>query len=894
MEVFQAQYIPDQEDPKPEHLFAGMATKALISSWPPVGQVTETSNGKISFTVLLETDEGGVSAAWEVAVWYSSGDSWKETPLTRKGALDKPKSVEGRFHSYFTGSLDTTSTITFTIKFKKAGEETWRWVKEHQGIGDGVVVWKGQAAPTAAVEDFAELIEDLNSEFKVQKVRSQSPGTELWSVEAPVASAEGEKSTFTSTKIGKPWSGDFVRWFALIRTWTAWLAPRQGSSFELDKEAIVCSFLEQRGGRHLVFLAVSGIDDVSALFRSDAAGNITLEARNDGPKAGIARIIVALGNDFESANAAAMYHARDLVQDLSLATSEEKQELMALKDDVKPQWMENWFDGLTYCTWNGLGQNLTEEKIYNAVDTLAANNINISNLIIDDNWQSVETPAGSENQFQQTWLEFEANTTGFPKGLKHTITNIRSKHPNIQHIAVWHSLIGYWGGISPNGKIAQNYKTVEVEREDSLPANLPMDGKMTLVAPSDVGKFYNDFYTFLTGCGIDAVKTDSQYLLDTITSASARASLTHAYLDAWSIAGLRHFSVKAISCMSQTPNIIFHSQLPSNRPPILVRNSDDFFPEIESSHAWHVFTNASNALLTQHLNVVPDFDMFMTVHEYSAFHAAARCVSGGPVYITDVPGEHNMPLINQMTGPTPAGKSVIFRPSTFGKTRDPYQGYQDPVLLKISTYHGAAVTGTGMLGLFNTTSRPVSELLHISLFPGVVEAQLYVVRSHVSGLVTPPLQVVDYRPESLIYASLDVRGYDILSAFPLRGFVRPSSKENDTLWVASLGLLGKMSGAAAVVSSEMTLLETGRIEIVSSLKALGVWGVYLSNLPSLQPSLESSILVTILGQVIPFAAVSISAHSPNVLEIDTQRAWTELGLKAGYSNEVQVKLSILP
>ncbi|KFY05577.1 hypothetical protein V491_09093, partial [Pseudogymnoascus sp. VKM F-3775] len=139
-----------------------------------------------------------------------------------------------------------------------------------------------------------------------------------------------------------------------------------------------------------------------------------------------------------------------------------------------------------------------------------------------------------------------------------------------------------------------------------------------------------------------------------------------------------------------------------------------------------------------------------------------------------------------------------------------------------------------------------------------------------------------------------VRGYDILSAFPLRGFLRPASKEDDTLWVASLGLLGKMSGAAAVVSSEMTLLGNGRIEIVSSLKALGVWGVYLSNLPSIQPSLESSILVTIRGQVIPFASVSINADSPHVLEIDVQRAWTELGLKAGYSNEVQVTLSILP
>jgi hypothetical protein len=46
-------------------------------------------------------------------------------------------------------------------------------------------------------------------------------------------------------------------------------------------------------------------------------------------------------------------------------------------------------DGLSYCTWNGLGQGLTEEKIFTALDSLSKNEINISNLIIDDNWQSL-------------------------------------------------------------------------------------------------------------------------------------------------------------------------------------------------------------------------------------------------------------------------------------------------------------------------------------------------------------------------------------------------------------------------------------------------------------------------------------------------------------------------
>lgn len=92
--------------------------------------------------------------------------------------------------------------------------------------------------------------------------------------------------------------------------------------------------------------------------------------------------------------------------------------------------------------------------------------------------------------------------------MKHTVEKIREKHPSIQHIAVWHAILGYWGGLDPEGKIAKSYKTVEVVREDAKRRNLPLGGKMTVVAQEDVFKFYDDFYTFLKSCGVDAVKTE--------------------------------------------------------------------------------------------------------------------------------------------------------------------------------------------------------------------------------------------------------------------------------------------------------------------------------------------------------------------------------------------------
>jgi len=63
-------------------------------------------------------------------------------------------------------------------------------------------------------------------------------------------------------------------------------------------------------------------------------------------------VLVGLGDDFESANAAVMYHARDIVAAGRTASGEQQEEMAALKDGdaATKLWAENWYDGLTYCT----------------------------------------------------------------------------------------------------------------------------------------------------------------------------------------------------------------------------------------------------------------------------------------------------------------------------------------------------------------------------------------------------------------------------------------------------------------------------------------------------------------------------------------------------------------
>ena len=164
--------------------------------------------------------------------------------------------------------------------------------------------------------------------------------------------------------------------------------------------------------------------------------------------------------------------------------------------------------------------------------------------------------------------------------------------------------------------------------------------------------------------------------------------LTRSYLDAWSISSLRHFGGNVTSCMALVPQVIFRSLVSCKRPPFACRMSDDFQPENEEAHGWHVWVNAFNGILARHLNVVPDWDMIQTVGPFAGFHAAARCLSGGPVYITDVPGEHDLDLIGEMTATTARGGTVVLRPSVPAKAIDPYVSYSDGVLLKVGGYNG--------------------------------------------------------------------------------------------------------------------------------------------------------------------------------------------------------------
>ncbi|KAJ6082468.1 hypothetical protein N7499_007342 [Penicillium canescens] len=908
-----------------------LAMFARVTSYPPLGQLTnirrsEDDDDALRFTVTIESSSSFPAQPWDAQIWHNiTSLEWTALPL-QKSNPEQANRLNGNDHGYnyhrhvFSDKISLPAEgghAKFTVRFRTSPDAEWQWANQKHPVSDGEIVYCSRHSdfrlfmardPSAQSprEEMAKYINKFSDQLQIQSQRSEAPGSKLWSLLGDIAPSQEGSSTIKRVVLGTPLS--VLRYFSLVRVWSPWLGPRHGKDkFRLTEDAILCSFL-RTDGVHLVLLAVSGVNDVLTVFQSGDNGEIIIKAKSDNQDTSKFHILVAVAEEFEIAMSAVMYEARKAVRPFAdgadaalpeeVPPSPPGDDEVLVEKDPSAQFLAQWFDGLTYCTWNGLGQDLTEERILHALAELKSSGIQIANLIIDDGWQANDNEGHS--QFKRGLQQFEAHSKGFPKGLKNTVESIRDTNPNIEHIAVWHALFGYWGGISPDGDLAKRYKMKQVKIKDPAPngpiAQILPEGNIFAIDPDDIQIFYNDFYNYLDSVGIDSVKTDAQFFIDLLEDPEDRRRFMTSYQDAWSIASLRHFNTRSISCGSMTPQIMFHSQLPNNKPTIPLRNSDDFFPEIPASHAWHVFCNAHNSLLTRYLNVLPDWDMFQTSHLYASFHAAARCVSGGPIYITDEPGKHDLNLLDQMTAPTVKDVTIILRPSVIGRTIDTYHGYNEGNVLRVGSYTGWARTGSGILGLFNIHSSEASTIVSLMDFPGIHDDShgYYIIRAHTNGKVSARMRPIDQ--DSLVSIVLEQRGWEILTAYPTQSFtLNVNQRAHDSVdrlaHVAVLGLLGKMTGAAAVVTSDIFLAENGRLRFDISLKALGTVGIYMSDLPD--RSIARNFMVMIQGQPIPQKTVwKEGGKDGNVLAIDVLTAWKMMKLNSGWSNEVFVQVFV--
>lgn len=242
---------------------------------------------------------------------------------------------------------------------------------------------------------------------------------------------------------------------------------------------------------------------------------------------------------------------------------------------------------------------------------------------------------------------------GKPEALASVISHLK-QNLKIRFVYCWHGLSAYWSGVHPDAPGTQKYGARIVyarppaslkEVEPSMAWNPSV--LAGLGAVHDPAPLFHDMHSYLAGAGANGVKVDCQAGVGMIGSVTgggpALAARYHAALEE-SVA--THFPDNdAINCMCHSTENIYRW-----RNTAVARASDDFYPTDVASHTPHIAACAYNGFFLSAL-ALPDFDMFHSKHRVAELHAAARAVSGGPVYVSDAPGNHGFELLRQLVFP---------------------------------------------------------------------------------------------------------------------------------------------------------------------------------------------------------------------------------------------------
>ncbi|KAI5841576.1 raffinose synthase or seed imbibition protein Sip1-domain-containing protein [Morchella snyderi] len=749
------------------------------------------------------------------------------------------------------------------------------WLRAGSRIGsaDGRIVFQKESEHIMHLSDLFTSLGENTHKWDAELVEDGEESPRVWNMTHKISTDDA----IAEVAIGRP--RYLEQFMALVKIAPPWIGPLHGrTSFDVSKDAALVLFQRSYDGKHVAVLPVSGLGFGSAYVTSCASGDgsIVIRGKNDGEGSASERkvqVIVAVANDpFKTVAAVTNYLKKLIMGSRSFeSTLIDQYSKLELEGEDRTAWE----DGLSYCTWNGLGADLGEDKILKALGELETAGVRIGNLIIDDNWQSI--PPGSYSS-SGTWTSFEANEK-FPGGLKGLVEKIRAKWPYIRHIGVWHALHGYWDGITPGGAIENAYKTVKVGWRDNVRS---VERKLTFVAPEDVGRFYDDFYQFLSSCGVDAVKTDVQCRIDELLDGKETAKMARAYQDAFKKSSIKYFDRRAIYCMSHVPQILYHSLLPDDSKPVFFRSSDDFYPNVPSTHSWHIFSNAMNMILFGQLNILPDWDMFQSsLPTYNTLHAAARCISGGPVFLTDIPGEHDVDLINSMVSPSPANAAPrALRPSKMAMASDPYVSYHAGKMLQVNNTH----KHSSLLGIFNISTMALTELINVKTsFHNLDQQKEYVIRAHTTGRMTEPRGVLDGE-DSFLVVSLEPSKWEIFTAVPVEVV---NVKEN-IIKVAALGIKENITGVAALRDIRVYKGdEENTVTIQADVCALGVLVFYISDIAK-DRTLER-IRVHVGRKPLPERAYSFVG---SVLEVDLLSVWKDMCAKGNDENEEVITVSV--
>jgi len=269
------------------------------------------------------------------------------------------------------------------------------------------------------------------------------------------------------------------------------------------------------------------------------------------------------------------------------------------------------------------------------------------------------------------------NIPSSPSALRQFISDLKQQH-NIKYVVTWTALCGYWAGLSPDSEEMKQYDPKIMTARPS-PGTIEVDPSILWVHPAIVGlgvpqqpeKFHDALMSYLASSGVDGVKIDVQSTITMFGYGSgggpAIAARFHKSMEE---SVHRNFSERRKgrggegkrggdgekmngevsdtynkTSINSTPFVLnsmctsiedLYNLSHSN----VCRVGEDFYPSIPASHTAHLSNAAFTSLLISPLAYV-DWDMFQSSHQSAQLHAAARSISGGMIYVSDIPGRHD-------------------------------------------------------------------------------------------------------------------------------------------------------------------------------------------------------------------------------------------------------------
>jgi raffinose synthase len=356
--------------------------------------------------------------------------------------------------------------------------------------------------------------------------------------------------------------------------------------------------------------------------------------------------------------------------------------------------LPHFVDFFGWCTWDAFYQEVSADNVRQGLEHFAAGGVRPRMLILDDGWQSTEVMPTGERRL----TSFAANEK-FPGGLEPTVRMAKEEF-GVEAFLVWHSIVGYWGGV--DGTRLPGYGVIDQTRQfgEGVLSHAPAfnhvwwGNVVGFVPRQHIRAFFDDYHRALLAQGVDGVKVDSQAVLESVAQRQGgRIPVSQAYRDALEASATEHFDGRLIHCMSNGQEAWYGSPTST-----LIRSSIDFFPTRPETHGMHLYANAQVGVWFGEF-MQPDWDMFQSGHEWGAYHAAARAISGGPVYVSDKPGKHDFALLKKLVcwDGTVLRCDGVARPTLDVLCRDPTR---DKTLLKVWNRNGAAA----VVGVFHARS----------------------------------------------------------------------------------------------------------------------------------------------------------------------------------------------